>query len=298
MCGGKQVLSLKCVSCNVDQVTKIGNILDVEEKDKEKIMRLVLSYLSEADFDKTTPEVMKGTWDIITAYIDNKDPYKEIKEFYNMEVLAITHDIEKMIDESDNQLNMALKAAITGNLIDFGASHQFDEKILIDKINKLETEALGIDDSSQLMEDLSKAKILLYLGDNCGEIVLDKVFIKYLKIAFPKLRIVYGVRGETILNDVTTVDAKQVGMYDLVEVMPNGNGVIGTVLPKVSKEFRQLFEEADVVIAKGQGNFESLYDVAKENLYFLFMAKCEVVAQKIGTDKNKIVCVKQRQSLD
>lgn len=285
-------LNLECISCNVNQVLKITNLFKINEDTREKIMRDVLGYLQTTDYQQSNPEVIKGTWDILTNAICDRNPYRDIKSFYNLQVNSIRKEIEEMIENSEDKLHTALKVAIAGNLIDFASSHEFDERILKECILKMDTESLGRDDSNELIESVSNAKMLLYLGDNCGEIFLDKIFIRYLKEVNPEIRIIFGVRGEPIINDVTIEDAEMVKMREVAEVISNGDGSLGTVIDKVSDDFREIFNQADVVIAKGQGNFESLSDIKKENLYFLFMAKCDVVAKAIGVKKQQIVCAK------
>lgn len=148
-----------------------------------------------------------------------------------------------------------------------------------------------------MYEKLKKADTLLYLGDNCGEIVFDKVFIEYLKDIFPNLKIFYGVRGRPIINDGTLEDAEMVGMREVAKVLDNGDGAPGTVIEDVREEFRRLFYGADIVIAKGQGNYETLSGTDREEVYLLFMAKCGVVAKKIGVETMSLIRMKSTNSL-
>ena len=271
-------------------------LFHVGRNKKEEMMREVLEYLSNVDYSKCNPEVIAGTWDIILKYIENTNPYEDIKKYYNMEVLKITEAIENLIEKSDDKFNTALKIAIAGNLIDFAAKHKFDLEMLKEKIMNIEEINLAIDHSKELHECLKTAKSVMYLGDNCGEICLDKLFIKYIRSEFPNIKVYFGVRGKIIINDVTIDDARMVGMQEVADVIENGDGSLGTVIQRVSTEFKEKFYHADVVIAKGQGNYESLSETDKNNIFHLFMSKCEPVSSSLGVKLMSILCVKNKPS--
>jgi uncharacterized protein with ATP-grasp and redox domains len=194
-------LDLNCIICNVDQAIKIMDLFNVERSKREEMMREVLKYLSNADYSKCNPEVIGGTWDIILKYIESDNPYSDLKKYYNIEVLKMTDEIENLIENSDNKFNTVLKIAISGNLIDFAAKHKFDLEMLKKKIMNIYELKLTIDDSKILYDSLKTAKTVMYLGDNCGEICLDKLFIKYIKKEFPNIKVYFGVRGKRIVND-------------------------------------------------------------------------------------------------
>jgi len=265
-------------------------LVKLDSNSKEVIMREVLGYLHDTDYARSNPEVIQGTWDIIIKHINNTNPYGEIKNYYNRKVLNIADRIRNLINKSEDKFNVALKIAITGNLIDFAASHAFDEKMLLEKINTINEQHMPIDDSKKLYEKLKTAKMLLYLGDNCGEIVIDKIFIEYINTIFPELKVYFGVRGKPIVNDVTQEDANMVQMQDVAEVISNGDGSLGTVIEKTSRAFQDVFYKADVIIAKGQGNYESLSEIDRNHIFFLFMAKCDTVASSLNVANLSIVC--------
>lgn len=283
-------LNLNCILCNLKQVLTVTDLVKLDSDSKEVIMRDVLGYLQNTNYRRSNPEVIKGTWDIITKHINNINPYGEIKNYYNREVMNIADKIRNIINQSEDTFNTALKIAITANLIDFAASHTFDEKMLLDKINTINEQHMVIDDSKKLCEKLQTAKTLLYLGDNCGEIVIDKIFIEYINAIFPNIKVYYGVRGEAIVNDVTVEDADMVQMQEVAEVISNGDGSLGTVIEKTSTVFRDVFYKADVVIAKGQGNYESLSEIDRNHIFFLFMAKCDAVASSLNVANLSILC--------
>jgi uncharacterized protein with ATP-grasp and redox domains len=287
-------LDLNCITCNIKQAIKITELFEVDRIKKEEMMREVLEYLSNADYAKCNPEIIAGSWDIILKHIENTNPYANIKKYYNMEVLKMTESIEHLIENSDDKFNTALKIAIAGNLIDFSATHKFDLEMLMEKIINIEKINLAIDHSKELYERLKTAKSVMYLGDNCGEICLDKIFIKYIRNEFPNIKVFFGVRGKIIINDVTLDDALMVGMQEVADVIENGDGSLGTVIERVSSEFKEKFYHADVIIAKGQGNYESLSEIDKNNIFHLFMAKCEPVSNSLGVKSMSIVCVENK----
>lgn len=291
-------LNFNCITCNINQVIQVMDMLEVDRITKENIMREALSYLESADYSKCNPEIIGGTWNILTKYAINEDIYHDIKVYYNMAVLEMEPEIKNIIEQSTDKLGTALKIAIAGNLIDFAAKHAFDIDMLKSNIQKMSYTELAIDDSNKLFAKLSKAKKLLYLGDNCGEVCLDKIFMEYMKHSFPDIEMIFGVRGKAIVNDVTNEDAKMVKMNDIAQIIDNGDGSLGTVIERVSKDFQKVFYDADVVIAKGQGNFESLSEVKRDNIFFLFMAKCDPVAKILDVEKMSIVCVEHKREKD
>jgi len=285
------VINFNCLSCNVNQAVKIINLFDLPREQGEKMVKAVLEYLSNADYTESNPQIMDGTWRIICSNIGNTDPYKNIKIHYNSEMLKMYNEIVSIINASENKFMTALKAAIVGNLIDFAAKYTFSMEELKQKIADSGNLRPDIDHSKQLYSKLKNAKTLLYIGDNCGEIVLDKVFIEFIKKEFPNITVFYGVRGNPVLNDITLEDARMVEMEKTATVIENGDSSLGTVLSRVSGKFNKIFYEADVVISKGQGNYESLQAAGRGGIFFLFMAKCDLVAEILGVKIKSILCM-------
>lgn len=286
-----------CKKCDINQIKKVCSISSLYKIKEKELTRAVEYYLDTVDMNKCNPEVMGEIWNIMTKIIDDDNPYKEIKKHYNEEIMKIIPDVLKIINNEQNKLETALKIAICGNLIDFAAKHEFNLNMLLSKIKEVSNKKLRIDDSENMFLQLKNAQILLYLGDNCGEIVLDKIFIDEIKKHNQKLKVFYGVRGKPIVNDVTIEDAEMIKMNESAEVVSNGDGGLGTVLKNSSEEFKKIYDAANIVICKGQGNYESLLESAKDNLYFLFMAKCEIVADPLNIDNMSIVCMKNRKEL-
>ncbi|WP_041139493.1 damage-control phosphatase ARMT1 family protein [Beduini massiliensis] len=286
-----------CFECDRQQMLKISRFLNLEKQMQEKLLTTADSILTQCDMSKTNPEIMAGIWEEVTQILGNKDPYEKVKQYYNTFMMSMSETIRQEILNSNDPFLVALKIAITGNLIDFAAKHTFNEETVQEILRNAEKTQLAIDDSAELKRQLGAAKTLLYLGDNCGEIVLDKLFIEWLKTQYPDLTFYYGVRGKPIVNDVTLKDAADVHMEEVATVISNGDGALGTVLKRTSPEFQKIFDQADLVLCKGQGNYEGLLGNPKENLFFMFMAKCELVAQPLGVQRLGIVCLKNRKQL-
>ena len=175
-----------------------------------------------------------------------------------------------------NPRQKALSYALAGNIIDFGPPRQFDlEKTFREALSKKP----AADDSDLLFDAIDRANLVLYLGDNAGEIVTDKLFIETLQ--HPNL--VFATRGGVVLNDITLEDAREVGMDQVAKIIDNGFDAPSTMPEFCSPEFREILEKADVIISKGQGNFEGLYDFhRRNNVFFLFMVKCSEIARVTG----------------
>lgn len=180
-----------------------------------------------------------------------------------------------------------MKLAIAGNIIDFGVSSDLDVELVRQTIdNALSEPVFG--DINVFAEAVAKAETILYLGDNAGEILFDRILIETL----PTGKVVFVTRGGPVINDVTFADAETVGLTSLVQVMDNGADVPGTALSECSDAFVQAFEKADMIIAKGQGNYETLSETDQaEKIFFLFKVKCPVVARDIGREMGRAVAV-------
>lgn len=173
---------------------------------------------------------------------------------------------------------------MVGNFIDFGAMENVDEEILKEKLYSAENISINTLEFAQFENDIRNSKNIVYLTDNCGEIVLDKLLIRQILKINKKAKINVIVRGEPVLNDCTTDDAIQIGLDKVVDVIDNGSAVAGTVLGKLSSSAQEVIDNASVIISKGQGNFETLHHCGK-NIYYLFLCKCKIFADRFGVNK-------------
>jgi len=252
---------------------------------KEDLMRRLLGFLSEADYKSSPPEMGAELHRMIRSSLGDPDPYLQIKKQYNQMMLELYPDFRKILEQSETPFETAMRLAIGGNVIDFGAQYQFD---VMDTIHGALDSELAIDDSTQLQNALKTARKLLYIGDNCGEIVLDKLFLEHLDVEEKT----FVVRGGPVINDITLEDARMVGMERVARVVTTGDDSPGAVWQRSSEEFRKLFTEADLVISKGQGNLEGLLEMKHDHLYFLLVTKCDLIAARIGTSKGGFVVKK------
>lgn len=258
-------------------------------EDKGELCRKVFHYLSGVAFTQVNPELVGMTFDIIRKQIGNDDPYLAKRTHFNELFLSLSEEFERRILAADDPFALAVRYAIVGNVIDFNPVHN---TALDDMMAQFETvEALAIDDVEALRADVMAARSLLYLGDNCGEICLDKLLLRQIRKLNPELKLFFGVRGRPVINDSIEADAYAVGIDEVATVISNGDGSPGTVLSRVSPSFRRVYDTADVVIAKGQGNYESLWDADGQNRYFLLMAKCAVISGLVGAPIGSRVCL-------
>ncbi len=215
------------------------------------------------------------------------DLYAAEKELSNRVALALYDIWKPRLESFASPELISLRLAIAGNIMDYGIHHEFD---LENTVNSVITSQLAIDDSAELLEEVKDSEKLLLIGDNAGEIVFDKLMIETLK----HNNVYYAVRGGVVLNDVTIKDAVEVGIDRVATIVSNGYNAPATVLSACSQEFLDHFYSADLIIAKGQGNFESLYSLGDPRIYHLLMAKCHVVAEHLDVSKGSYIVVRQR----
>ena len=281
----------KCLPCLINQVVKVANITKATHK--EELYQKVFQYLSHIDFTKSNPEIIGMTFEILKQHIHNDDPYKDIRYHYNHLMLDHLDKLKHMIQQSSNPFEEAIKYATLGNIIDFNPMHRIDMNEIMTSFGNIHQIDLTINDCHQLKDDIINAKVLLYLGDNCGEICLDKIFIEHIKKLNPHIKIYFGVRGTAVVNDSIEEDAYDVKMDEYAIIISNGDQSLGTVLSRTSQEFQNVYHQADVIISKGQANYESLSE-EKENIYFLLMVKCEVISQYIDVPIQSMICMKNK----
>lgn len=281
----------KCLPCIVGQAVKIANLTGVANK--EALLREVFAYLAKMNFDTTTPEIIGEIFELIKKHTQNPDPYKETRHYYNTLFLQYLPEFEQKINAVTYPFQAAVRYAIVGNIIDFNPVHNTHLDDVLGFFQKMDELEFAIDDSAALIEDIFTAKTVLYLGDNCGEICLDKLLLQKIKTLNPDAEILFGTRGKPVVNDSIAEDAYLVGIDAYASIIDNGDGSLGTVLQRTSPAFQAAFQKADVVIAKGQANYECLSEENK-NVYFLLMTKCDVIANDIGVSEKKMVCMQSR----
>ena len=284
----------ECIPCFLKQTVHALDAIDPLHH--EVILKKVLHKLGDTDFSLSPPEMVQKVFEIIETYNGKIDYYADAKKKSNKYILDMYDELSAIISNSEDPFDTAMRLAIAGNIIDFGAKHDFSDKLIHTEIEKvLASKEIS---SKVLKHEVKKAKKILYIGDNTGEIVFDKLFLEQL----PLEKITYVVRGEAVLNDVLMEDAEMVGLTDMLTVVSNGSVLLpGTVLKYCSPEFRELFYKADLIISKGQGNYETMSSL-EQNIIFLLMIKCPVIGRDIGfktgsfvvchSKKAKLICQK------
>ena len=268
--------SLDCIPCFLRQTLSAASLVSEDRTVHERILRDVLKWCSEMDLKKPAPFMAQRIHRRLRDLLDSDDPYKEIKRSQNAMALSLLDYLESILDEAKDRLLAASKLAIAGNVIDLGVSDNVEQKDILFAIEEsMKVEVLG--DFQGFRAAIDDAKMILYLTDNAGEIVFDSLLLREL----PRHKLCAAVRGAPVINDATIEDAKAVGLTDLLSVVSNGSDAPATLLEDCSEEFQRLFAKADLIIAKGQGNFESLSDCRKR-IFFLFKAKCPVIASSAG----------------
>ena len=266
-------LHLECVPCYIRQALDAAKMATKDEKLQEQVLRESIIAASEFDIDSSGFILQAKIKKVMGKILPATDPYREVKEKYNRIVLDLEEDIKKIIRDSKDPFETSLRIALAGNIIDFGPNTNLNSKILKNAIKKSLSQRLDNKKIKLLKENIDNAKRILFIGDNAGEIVLDKIFIEKL----PKEKITYVVRGGYALNDATMQDAKMVGMTDTVRVITTGLDMPAAILPLCSKDFLVNYKKSDLIIAKGQGNYEALCEEDK-NIFFLLKIKCPIVA--------------------
>jgi Uncharacterized conserved protein len=279
----------ECLPCLINQVIKVAKMTNV--KDTHKFYQKIFLYLSEMNFQQTNPEVIGATFQLLKQHIGNDDPYYQIRQDYNKMFFRKLCYFEEKINTSSTPFVEAIKYAIMGNIIDFNPLYNHDISDVMKYFEKLGQCQLTIDHSKQCIQDLKQAKTLLYLGDNCGEICLDLLLIKKIKELNPSIHIYFGVRGAAVVNDSIEEDAYFVGMDKYADIISNGDSSLGTILSRTSEAFQNVYYNSDIIIAKGQGNYESLSEEKNQNIYFLLMSKCDVIAKDIGVKRKSLICL-------
>jgi len=273
-----------CFARAFERLLENGNL---QAEEKKRFASNMFGLFNYAKDSFSVPVLSRELHLLLKQFSHNPDPYKEAKKQSNDLVLHLYPKLKEIVNQAPNSFDTALRLAIAGNIIDYGISNDFNLQATIDKVLNSN---FAIDNSLQLKQAISNAKTVLYLGDNCGEIVFDKLFIE--TIMHPNL--IYAVRGAPVINDATLDDAKYVGMDLVADVISNGYDAPSTILEHCSDEFMEVFDRADVIISKGQGNLEGLLGKTTKDVYFLLMVKCEVIADELSVPVNSFVAYNPR----
>ena len=271
-------LNPECIPC------LLGNQLerypkDIDNSKKIEYMQAILRVIADASDSMSAPMIMREITKIQRQMFGNEMDYSEIKRHFNQLMLEKEMDVQTEIDASEDELKLAIQFAIIGNFIDFGAMKSVNEQKLEEFLHSAREISVNEEEYISLRKDILDAKKITYLTDNCGEIVMDKLLIHVIQKMNPDANLTVLVRGEQVLNDATLEDAVQVGLTEMADVRGNGSDIAGTCIEELSEEARKIIYDSDVILAKGQGNFETM-QMCGLNVYYIFMCKCEMFARK------------------
>lgn len=280
---------LDCMPCFIRQALDSARLVTDDEQVHEQVVREVLKLASDLDMSQSPPVIGQRIHRLIRKLINNTDPYRELKQRFNRLALRLSAELEESVRASEDPLETAVRLAIAGNIIDLGVKTSIVES----DIETIIRDCLTADFDGQQVEELrnaaSRAERILYLTDNAGEIVFDRLLIE--RLPYEKITVV--VKGQPVINDATMEDAEFAGLTKIVEVIDNGSDGPGVILESCSQEFIQRFDQADLILAKGQGNYETLSDINK-NIFFVLKAKCPVIARDLGCEVGEMILRKSK----
>ncbi len=276
-------MNYECLICQIKALPKRLELFNIPEEKRNVLVTEFIREIADIDLDKSySPEVTRNLLEKLKQHSGISDPFEKEKEESIRELMAHYDEFKNRIAESGDPFDTALRLAIAGNIIDFGPTHNFDVWGTIDKVLHSQ---FAVNDSTKLRTEIAKAQTILYLGDNCGENVLDKLFLETLNHP----NVYFAVRDQPVLNDATLKEASEIGLPGIATLISNGDDTPSTLLHRVSPDFKKIYDSADLIISKGMGNYEGLMDESDPRLFFLLMIKCPMIGRKIGAPEGSFV---------
>jgi uncharacterized protein with ATP-grasp and redox domains len=276
---------LDCYPCFFTQAIKTSRMLNLDEKKIWEILNDLSLAIPKIPSGATPPEIGREVYRVISKRTGLEDPYKEIKEKCTRQALSLYPGLQKLKDTSEDRLMTAVRLSIAGNVIDFGANTDFDLKR---DLKTILSQDFAINHYPQFCKALAKAQNVLYIADNAGETVFDRLLIE--EINKP---VIYVVREKPVINDATREDALNSGIDEVAEIVSSGCDAPGNILKFCSNDFFNIYNSSDFIISKGQGNYEGLSD-EERSIFFLLKTKCQVIARDIGVEKGSIILMKRK----
>ncbi len=276
-----------CVECIINQSRRVADAIHADEKLTKQIVQAVEEMAPGFSFKQSPPEVAAAVYEKMSKIAGKKDLYDEVKKLSTDKAHAFIPHLEEKIRVSSEPLLTATKVAVAGNVIDLAAEYAFD---LSEELEKIFHTSFAVNDFDRLQQRLSQASTLLYIADNAGEHIFDKVYIKTILSLYPDLEVYYMTRGNAIINDVTYEEAKEAGFDEICHLVNSGVNTPGFVYDRANDEAQRLFDDADLIVTKGMGNYECLSESRRQDLFFLLKVKCNVVANSLGKSVGDIIC--------
>jgi hypothetical protein len=285
---------LDCIPCFYRQALEVAKITGANEIIQKKIIDELSKLIPDFSLEASPPEMGREIYNLVGKISGVKDPFKEIKENSNKFALKLYPELKQEINNSEDRLSAAVKLSIIGNIIDYGAKNSlnvaeeidylFQGNFIINNENNSNTFKY-----KQFKESLNKANSIIYLADNAGEVVFDRLLIEELVKELGK-EVIYVVKDKPIINDALIEDALFCGINKVAKITSSGSDAPGTILKYCSPEFMEIYQDAELIISKGQGNYEALSEEDRP-MFFLFRAKCPVIAEDVGCDVGDMVLV-------
>ncbi|MBU4484110.1 DUF89 family protein [bacterium] len=282
----------ECIPCFLKQAENTLTFIEVNDADRDTIISRANEYISDIDCNLTPPEISRGIYHIVSNVTGIEDLFKNAKIESNKVALSLYPHLKDILSKSKDRMLTAVKLAVVGNTIDYGTrfhsdgSNDIDIEDEIKKIMESEFDNTNsFFDIDEFKDKLLRAKNVLYIGDNAGEIVFDKVLIEEMS----DKDVTFVVRSRPAINDILLEDAKTVGMDSIARVIESGSDFAGTIPEKSTPEFQEAFDDADIIISKGQGNFETLDVYPDKPIFFILRVKCPVVAAKVGLPVGSVI---------
>lgn len=278
-----------CLTCIQNQALRVCELLHVNTSQQKSIETLAQKHIQNFDFTLTPPHNATPLYEDIASFLNVEDLYQEVKANSTAMAKSFIPFCENAIAQSSHPLLTATKTAVAGNVIDLASVMMYD---LGEELDKIYHTPFAIDDFEALETTLQTTQTLVYLADNAGEEIFDKLYIQTLHSLFPHIHVYYFVRGKPIINDLTCKDAFASGLNEVATIVDSGVPTPGLALELMSKEAKIILDKAECIISKGMGNYECLGEVGGLPIFFLLKVKCEVVANAIGANLGDIVCKK------
>ncbi len=271
---------LDCIPCFFDQALRAVRVATNDEQKQKHLMDELGKRLSQISLESTPPETGRLIYRMVREISGNDDPYRELKRQSTQQTLALYPALKKEIDTSKDSLLTAIRIAIAGNVIDFGANAEFDIDAALKETLQQD---FAICDFAEFKQSLEACNSILFIGDNAGETVFDRLLIEQMNKPTT-----YVVRETPVINDAVAEDAVMAGIDKVATIVSSGTDAPGTILSLCSDEFLQMLDRAEFTIAKGQGNYEGLSNESYR-IFFLLKAKCRIIARDIGVNKGDII---------
>ncbi|UCC69123.1 MAG: DUF89 family protein [Armatimonadota bacterium] len=279
---------LECLPCFLRQAVEAAKMASEDPLKQWEVVDAVLRLLTAVSASDRPPQVAARVHRTVRRVSGCDDPYCQVKKDGNKAAMGLYPRAKELVAASDDSLQTAVKLAIVGNIIDSGVGLHFDLEAEIERANE---RGFATDDFDRLREEMATASTVLCLADNAGEIVFDRLLIEQMN----HKKVFFAVRAEPMLNDALLADAEFAGIDRLADLVTAGPGWPGAGVGNCSSSFLDAFTRANVIIAKGQGNYEWLSE-AKANIFFLLMAKCPVVARDLGVEVGELVVKSAREN--